>query len=108
MLCATVIRNVAIALAALGLTTGLVFAKRILWPDTKPPGLALPEAYACAMSALGSDTNRYHCVRASCLISRSPDGEWMFEFYSPKGFAPKTAFVFFNKTTRVEDGEIVF
>lgn len=27
-----------------------------------------------------------------------------FAFYSPKGFAPKTTFVRFDKTTRVEDG----
>ena len=108
MLRNTLMKRLIIALAVFGLATGLVFAKRIFWPDTKPPRLALPDAYACAISVLGSETNQYHCVRASCLISRSPDWEWMFEFYSVKGFARKTAFVFFDKTTHIENGEIVF
>ena len=103
----TLMKRVIIILTVLGLATGLVFARRIMWPDTKPPRLSLPDAYGCAISAIGTATNQYHCVRASCLISRSPDGEWMFTFCSTNG-AFKTAFVFFDKTTRVEDGTITF
>ncbi|MGN6554053.1 MAG: hypothetical protein ACTHLW_10070 [Verrucomicrobiota bacterium] len=96
-----------VILAIFGLATCAVFARRIFWQPEKPPRLSLPDAYACAVGALGSNTNQYHCVSASCLISRSPDGEWMFSFYTTNG-ASKTAFVFFDKTTRIETGPINF
>jgi hypothetical protein len=96
-------KKVIIILTVLILATGAVFALRINWPDTKQPRLALPDAYGQAVAALGTATNQFYCVRAGCLISRSPDGEWLFTFSSTNG-AYKSVFVFFDKTTRVQDG----
>jgi hypothetical protein len=100
-------KRIIIAFVVLVLTAGLVFALRVEWPDNKRPRLALGDAYHCAVLALGSATNEFYCVGASCLISRSPDGEWMFCFFSTHGLR-KTAFVFFDKTTRIEDGRVRF
>jgi hypothetical protein len=100
-------KRIAIIFALLVAATGLVFAKRIIWDEKKAPALSLPEAYNCALSAIGSATNVYHCVAAECLISRSKNGEWMISFSDSKGNR-KTAFVFFDRTTRTEDGLIVF
>ena len=100
-------KRLIIVVVFLGIATGLVFARRITWDDKMPPRLALPDAYACALTALGTVTNQYHCVSAECMISRSPDGEWMFTFCDTKG-KYKAAFVFFDKTTRIEDGPIIF
>ena len=100
-------KRIVIVFTVLVLAAGLAFARRMAWRDTNRPRLALPDAYNCALTALGTATNQFHCVRASCLISRSPYGEWMFSFFSTNGLE-KTAFVFFDRTTRVEDGPIVF
>jgi hypothetical protein len=100
-------KRITIILAVLVLATGVVFARRGFWPPAKPPRLSLPDAYVCAEAALGTATNQFHCVSASCLISRSPDGEWMIMFCNTNGVS-KTAFVFFDKTTRIEDGKIDF
>ena len=100
-------KGLIVVLIALGLATGLVFARRIGWDAKKSPRLPLSDAYICALTALGTATNQYHCIGAECMISRSPDGEWMITFCSTNGTF-KTAFVFFDKTTRIEDGTIVF
>jgi hypothetical protein len=97
-------KRIIIISAVLVLTTGLVFARLLLGPpDTKPPRLALPDAYTEAAHALGAATNQFYCIRAGTLISRSPDGEWLFTFCSTNG-AYKSVFVFYDKQTRVEDG----
>ena len=49
-------------------------------PKTRPP-LSLSEAYTLALGNLAAETNRFHCVTASCLEStnRGFTG-WMFRF----------------------------
>jgi len=97
-------KRIIIISAVLALMTGLVFARLLTGPpDTKQPRLALPDAYTEAAHALGAATNQFYCIRAGTLISRSPDGEWLFTFCSTNG-AYKSVFVFFDKQTRVEDG----
>ena len=96
-------KRIIIISAVFALATGLVYARLMAWPDTKPPRLALPDAYSEAADALGAATNQFHCIRASTLISRSPDGEWLFTFCNTNG-SYKRVFVFFDKQTRVEDG----
>jgi hypothetical protein len=96
-----------VVLIIVALGTGLLFARVMGWPHKKRPRLALPDAYSCAAASLGSVTNQYYCLRAMCLISRSPDGEWFFEFCSTNGEF-KSVFVFFDKTTRVENGSADF
>jgi hypothetical protein len=100
-------KRVLIILTIVALGTGLLFAHVMGWPEKKRPRLALLDAYACAAAALGSDTNQYYCVRACCLISRSPDGEWFLEFCSTNG-GFKSVFVFFDKTTKVQNGPVDF
>lgn len=96
-------RRLLIAFALLGVSAGFVYARMIGWRDSEAPRLALPDAYACAAVALGPATNEYHCVRAICLISMSPGGEWWLSFFSTNG-TQRTAIVFFDKTTRIIDG----
>jgi hypothetical protein len=82
---------------------GIALARVIAYDEKKPPRLPLPDAYHLAMQALGTDTNKFHCISAGTLISRSPDGEWLFTFCDTAG-AKKNVFVFFDKQTRVGDG----
>jgi hypothetical protein len=37
------------------------------WEPPKPPPIALPDAYALVLAHIGSATNRFCCVTASCL-----------------------------------------
>jgi hypothetical protein len=99
----TDMKRAIIILTVLILATGVVIARRMAWKDTDRPQLSLPDAYDCAITALGTSTNQFYCVRAGCLISRSPDGEWLFTFANSRG-SYKSVFVFFDKTTRIEDG----
>jgi len=100
-------KRLIIILAIFGLATSAVFARLHFWPAAKPPRLSLPDAFTCATRVLGPATNQFHCISATALISRSPDGEWLFTFCSTNG-AYKSVFVFFDKQTRVEDGLPVF
>ena len=99
-------RLVAISVV-LTLAGGLVFAELMGWPEKKAPRLALPEAYSCAATALGSATNQYHCLRANWQNSRSPNGEWLFTFCSTNG-SYKSVFVFFDKKTQVQNGRMIY
>jgi hypothetical protein len=97
-------KRMIVVFVVLVVAAGLVFALRPgLWPDNKRPRLDLGDAYQCALVALGSATNQFYCVCASCQLPRPADGEWMFSFFSTNGLA-KHAFVSFDKTTRVHDG----
>jgi hypothetical protein len=96
-------KRLLVAFALLGVSAVFVYARTIAWRGSEAPRLALPDAYACAAVALGSATNDYHCVRAMCLTSMSPDGEWWLSFFSTNG-TQRTAIVFFDKTTKIIDG----
>ena len=71
-----------ILLILLALTT-VVFASAILPPydNSKPPALSLPAAYHLAVTALGSATNQFHCVRASITTDFGAP-RWSFTFYN--------------------------
>ncbi len=96
-------KRLLIVFVLLALPVAALAARRMPWTDTRRPALSLPDAYACALTALGPATNQYYCVRARCGISRSPDGEWLFIFSSTNAMY-KSVFVFFDKTTRIEEG----
>jgi hypothetical protein len=58
-------------------------------PKTPPP-LALPEAYALALSNLAKTpgaTNRFHCISASCVEMSNTNGwtGWTFWFANTNG-----------------------
>ena len=50
------------------------------YDNSKPPELALPAAYQLAATALGSDTNRLHCVGAGITMDFGAP-RWSFTFY---------------------------
>ena len=100
-------KKIIITIVVLILTTGLVFARLLSIDVKQPPRLALPDAYVCATSALGIATNQFHCIRASILVSQSPDGEWLFSFCNKNG-AYKSVTVFYDKQTKVKDGSSCF
>ncbi|MGH7952463.1 MAG: hypothetical protein ACREFE_11175 [Limisphaerales bacterium] len=72
-----------ILIISIGLTT-VLFASFIppSYDKTKPPGLPLPVAYNLAITALGVETNQYHCISADITTWFSPNGNWYFTFYS--------------------------
>ena len=70
--------------------------------NAKSPSLILPEAYGQAMSALGSLTNQFHCINATVEANTSPQGEWLFTFYTTN-LIPKFVTVEFNGKTHTED-----
>ena len=72
------------------------------YDNSKPPKMLLPIAYEHAMSALGSDTNQYHCMSAKVTTDFGPDGEWQFIFYSTNS-KPKWVSVEFNGKIHIED-----
>lgn len=81
----TFILSLCFVLAALS-----AFASTILPPydNTKPPGLSLPAAYDRALTALGSDTNQFHCLSATIGTEFAPEGEWHFSFCSTNSKVP--------------------
>jgi hypothetical protein len=50
------------------------------YDNSKPPTLSLPAAYQLAVTALGSDTNQFHCVGAS-ITTDSGEPRWLFKFF---------------------------
>ena len=83
----------------------IVYASFVAWPPydySKSPSLSLPAAYDRAIAALGSATNRYHCVRATVSTDYFRDGEWDFIFVTatPTNGTPSQKFlaVYFDGT----------
>jgi hypothetical protein len=74
----------------------------IEYDKAKKPSLALPVAYQFATSALGVETNEFHCISASIDTTFSSDGEWLFTFYSTNS-KPKWVSVEFNGNTHVRN-----
>jgi hypothetical protein len=51
------------------------------YDNSKPPTLSLPVAYQRAVVALGSATNKLHCVKAS-ITTDFGSPRWSFDFYA--------------------------
>ena len=81
----------------ISIVTGLLLAQSIIdgrrvfgrpWsydPRTNPP-LALPEAYSMALAHIGSATNQFHCVSASCIeMTNNGWTGWTFAFWNTNG-----------------------
>jgi hypothetical protein len=103
-------KNIILVIAALVVTTGLACAQRpIPWPEAKPPRLSMPDAYPCAIAALGTATNQFYCTSASCYSysDTSQYGWWKFEFCNTNDYH-KRVLVSFNKKVRVEEGPEVY
>jgi len=89
------------SLTILGISTALFAGLFIPYNVAKEPALLLPTAYNQALTALGVETNKFHCVSASIETSLSPDGEWRFTFYSTN-LTPKWVTVEFNGKIHVQ------
>ncbi len=91
--------RVLLAASAVIAATGLLFAQgrwsnhrpilQTYDPNTTPPPLPLPDAYALAVhtasppEGLSRDTNHYYCVAASCLsMTNNGNTGWEFRFFS--------------------------
>jgi hypothetical protein len=74
------------------------------YDNTKTPALSLPKAYECALVALGSATNQFHCLSASVQTTFDTRGEWFFTFYSTNSSPkPKYVTVEFSGKIHIED-----
>ena len=83
--------------------TAVLFASAIIpYDNAKSPALPLPIAYDLAISALGVETNHFHCISANVETTFSRDGEWFFTFYSTNS-KPKWVTVEFSGKTHVEN-----
>lgn len=83
-------------------TTFLYASFHIPYNNATPPSLSLPSAYERATTALGTATNEFHCVSANVATFFSPDGEWLFTFYSTNS-KPQFVIVEFNGKTHIEN-----
>ena len=84
-----------------------LYASLVLPPydKSKPPGITMPVAYECAMTALGSATNQFYCVSASITTEFTSEGEWHFTFCSTNSKAmPKLIVVEFNRKVIFDNG----
>jgi hypothetical protein len=68
----------------------------------RPPPLPLPEAYTLATTRLGSATNSFFCVSATCVESVNfMTTGWTFGFSNTNGQIAKVK-VFFNKDVYID------
>ena len=75
------------------------------YDNSKTPKMSLPVAYGYAMSALGTDTNQFHCVSAT-ITTEFPDDGWYFKFCSTNSKAwPKLIVVEFNGKVIFDSGD---
>jgi hypothetical protein len=95
------------AVLVLGLITTALYASLIQpsYDNSKPPRMPLPVAYASAMTALGTDTNQFHCVSAT-ITTEFPDDGWYFTFCSTNSKSlPKFIAVEFNGKVIFDSGD---
>ena len=71
-----------IIIGSIGCATILYATLIVPYNKAKIPSLSLPVAYGRAMSALGSETNEFHCLDAKITTDFGSDGGWQFTFYS--------------------------
>jgi hypothetical protein len=84
--------------------TGLLLAQGVSgsshhpsYDPKKPLPLPLPEAYVLAVNRMGVATNRFHCVRATCVdMDNQWSTGWRFGFSDTNGEGVSVK-VFFNK-----------
>jgi hypothetical protein len=68
----------------------------------KFPPLSLAEAYDMAVGRLGSTTNRFYCVSATCLEkTKSGWPAWTFSFSNTNGQTARVE-VYFRKATFID------
>jgi hypothetical protein len=89
-----------VLLSILTMAVALFASVVIPYNNSKKPTLLLPKAYQLATSALGTDTNEFHCISATIDTTFSGDGEWLFTFYSTNS-KPKWVSVEFDGKTHV-------
>jgi hypothetical protein len=63
-------------------------------PKVVPP-VSLPNAYAAALTRVGAATNRFHCVRATC-VEKTLIGNpgWIFYFSNTNGEMARVEYYF--------------
>jgi hypothetical protein len=96
-----------LVILVLALIATTLYASLIQPPydNSKPPKMSLPVAYERAAAALGSDTNRFHCVSATITTEFSDEG-WYFTFCSTNSTVyPKHVVVQFNGKTVFDHGD---
>jgi len=89
--------------AIIGFSAVVAYAADKIYDAKQAPSLPLPVAYERAMSALGSETNQWHCISASLTTMFCPDGGWKLGFCSTNSDRPRSVIVPFNGTPIVED-----
>lgn len=95
-------KRLLVLLIPITITTVLFASAIIPYNNAKKPSLSLPTAYECALRALGSMTNEFHCLSANITTDFSSEGEWQFTFYSTNS-KPKWVSVEFNGKVHIEN-----
>lgn len=90
----------------LGFITITLYASLVQPPydKSKPPKMPLPIAYERAITALGPETNQFHCVSATITTEFSEDG-WYLTFCSTNSkVVPKLVVVEFSGKVIFDNG----
>lgn len=95
-------------LVMIGLAIAMIACGTIISPsydESKPPAMLLPTAYQHAVTALGPETNEFHCISATVTDEFVGGGEWYFTFCSTNSKnAPKMIVVGFNGKVIFDNG----
>src|SRR5271163_1356764 len=94
-----VMKKLVASFVVLGLAASVVFAFLEPYYEKKVPPISLPDAYILATQALGAATNTFYCLHANTQVSRSQDGEWLFDFCATNG-DHKFVFIYMDKNTK--------
>jgi hypothetical protein len=79
------------------------------YSPSSPPPLTLSQAYRMALTNIGSATNSFHCVSASCLeMTNNGETGWNFSFFNTNGQRGRVV-VYFDGEVEIaaEPGEVL-
>jgi hypothetical protein len=117
----SLLKRTVCGLSATALATGLLLAQGKVGSGTHrysvvpsydpktPPPVSLPEAYALAVAHIGTATNQFHCVAASCLeMTNAGFTGWTFSFSDTNGQRGRVV-VYFDKEVSIvaRSGEVL-
>ena len=107
-------KHVIVPILLLTAAASLLFAQGIFFsgtgkpydPKEGPPRLALPQAYRMAVAHIGTATNRFYCVSASCLEKTLPVAAgWVFWFSNTNGERARVEVYFRSKVAYIPDAK---
>ena len=92
-----------------GAGSSLLFAQGLVisgggkpYDPKAPPAISLPEAYAMVTARMGTATNRFYCVSASCLETMHYAG-WTFGFSNTNGERATIKVFFDSRIVHIAD-----